>query len=95
LLPWWEYFLGVVLLGAYREFERRTGEMTFAHGAKRQMIMDVIGRLPDEFRVADIEHACPGVSRPTINRALRDLREDGKIACIKGGRDAVWQKRGP
>jgi len=23
LLPWWEYFLGVMLLGAYREFEER------------------------------------------------------------------------
>lgn len=91
LLPWWEYFLGVMLLGAYREFERRTGELTTAHGAKRQMISDVIGRLPEEFRVADIAHACPGVSRPTINRALRDLREAGKIVCKKGGRDAVWQ----
>ncbi len=25
LLPWWEYFLGVMLLSAYREFEHRTG----------------------------------------------------------------------
>lgn len=83
-----------MLLGAYHEFERRTGELTTSHGAKRQMIMDVIGRLPDEFRMADIEHACPSVSRPTINRALRDLREVNKIACIKRGRDAVWQKTG-
>jgi Fic family protein len=94
LQPWLEFFLGVMMLGAYREFERRTGELTAAHGAKKQMIMDVIGRLPEEFRVADIEHACPGVSRPTINRALRDLREARKIVCVKGGRDAVWKKMG-
>jgi Fic family protein len=94
MLQWWEYFLGVMLLGAYHEFERRTGELTSAHGAKRELIINVIGRLPDEFRVADIERACPGVSRPTINRALRDLRQAGRIACIKGGRDAVWQKTG-
>jgi len=92
LLPWWEYFLGVMLIGAYREFEHRTGELTSAYGAKRQLIMGVIGRLPMTFRVADIESACPGVSRPTINRALRDLREAGKIICEKGGRDAVWRK---
>jgi len=92
LLPWWEYFLGVMLPGAYREFERRTGQLTTVHGAKREMIMDAIGRLPEEFRIADVEHACPGVSRPTINRALRDLREAGKIVCTRGGRDAVWQK---
>jgi Fic family protein len=92
LLPWWEYFLGVMLQGAYHEFERRTGELTTAQGAKRERIIDVISRLSDKFQVADIERACPGVSRPTINRALRDLRQAGKIACIKGGRDAVWQK---
>jgi Fic family protein len=92
LLPWWEYFLGVMLLGTYHEFERRTGELTTAHGAKKEMVIATIGRLPEEFRVADIERACPGVSRPTINRALRDLREAGEIACVKGGRDAVWHK---
>lgn len=37
LTPWWEYFLGVILLGAYQEFERRTGELTNAHGAKTEM----------------------------------------------------------
>jgi len=92
LLPWWEYFLGVMLLGAYREFERRTGELTERRGAKREMIVNVIDRLPRDFQVADIERACPGVSRPTINRALRELRQAGRIRCLKGGRDAVWQK---
>lgn len=92
LLPWWEYFLGVMLLGAYHEFERRTGELTTTHGAKKELVFDTIGHLPEEFRVADIERACPGVSRPTINRALRDLREAGKIVCVKGGRDAIWRK---
>jgi len=96
LLPWWEYFLGVMLLGAYHEFGRRTGELTTTltttHGAKKELVFDTIGHLPEEFRVADIERACPGVSRPTINRALRDLREAGKIVCVKGGRDAIWRK---
>ena len=92
LLPWWEYFLGVMLLGAYHEFERRTGELTTTHGAKKELVFDTIGHLPEEFRVADIERACPGVSRPTINRALRELREAGKIVCVKGGRDAIWRK---
>jgi Fic family protein len=84
LLPWWEYFLGVMLLGAYREFERRTGELTERRGAKREMIVNVIERLPPHFQVSDIELACPGVSRPTINRALRELREAGRILCVKG-----------
>lgn len=32
------------------------------------------------------------VSRPTINRALAELRALGQIRCIKPGRDAVWEK---
>lgn len=92
LLPWWEYFLGVVVLSAYREFERRVGVVQSSHGAKREMVVDTINRLPQEFQFADVERGCPGVSRPTINRALADLRRDGRIRLLKGGRDATWAK---
>ncbi|NHC35952.1 Fic family protein [Scytonema millei] len=91
LLPWWEYFLGVVL-AAYREFEQRVGTVTASRGAKREIVLDVVARLPNQFQYADVERACPGVSRPTINRALAELRESGQIRCIKPGRDAVWEK---
>lgn len=94
LLPWWEYFLGVMLLGAYREFERRTGELTAAHGAKTEMVMAVIQKLPATFRYADLARACPSVSRPTIKRVLGQLRKEGKVECVRPGRDAVWKKRG-
>ena len=95
LLPWWEYFLGVMLRSAYGEFERRVGVVTTARGAKREMIFDVIDRLPHEFRFADVERACPGVSRPTINRALAELRRAGRIELDKAGRDATWKKTSP
>lgn len=92
LLPWWEYFLGVVVLSAYREFEQRVGLVTTMRGAKREMILDAVQRLPKQFQFADVERACPGVSRPTINRALAELRKTDQIHCIKPGRDAVWEK---
>jgi Fic family protein len=92
ILPWWEYFLGVMLFGSYQEFERRVGLITTSRGAKREMILDTVDRLPRQFQIGDIERACPGVSRPTINRALKELRDQGKIACIKPGRDARWEK---
>jgi len=92
ILHWWEYFLGVMLLGVYQEFERRIGMITTTRGAKREMILDTVSRLPQRFQIGDIERACPGVSRPTINRALRELREQGKIICVKSGRDAIWEK---
>jgi len=93
ILPWWEYFLGVMLFGSYQEFERRVGLVSTSRGAKREMILDTVNRLPGKFQIGDIERTCPGVSRPTINRALKELKDQGKIACIKPGRDARWEKR--
>lgn len=92
LLPWWEYFLGVILLGAYREFGDRVGAVTTVRGAKREMIVDAIHRLPFEFQYGDVERSCPGVSRPTINRALAELKKSGEIQCVKPGRNAIWRK---
>lgn len=92
IAPWTEYFLGVMLLGAYRELERRTGELTMARGAKSEMVEASIERLPREFRYADVAAACPGVSRPTIRRVLDKLRKKGRVKCTKAGRDATWRK---
>lgn len=81
-----------MLLPAYREFERRVGTTTARRGAKREMIVDAVRRMPAAFRFADIERILPGVSRPTINRTLRELRIAGEIRCAKAGRDASWEK---
>jgi aryl-alcohol dehydrogenase-like predicted oxidoreductase len=48
--------------------------------------------MPASFRIADLEAACPDVSRPTIVRALDDLRREGKLRCTGMGRDARWEK---
>ena len=91
LVPWLEYSNGV-LIAAYLEFEQRVGQMGQARGAKREMVVDCVRRLPATFRYADVEHACPGVSRPTIVRALGELRDAGEIRCLKVGRDATWER---
>lgn len=93
LLPWWQYFLGVMLLSSYREFEERVGAVTSARGAKSELIVDTIKHLPRQFRISDIEEASPAVSRPTINRVLQSMRKSGKLKCIKAGRDAMWEKQ--
>lgn len=92
LIPWWEYFVGVMLVGAYRDFETRVGVTSARRGAKRDMVRDAVSRLPNNFRYADLEKALPAVSRPTIARALRKLRTEGAIRCAKPGRDATWEK---
>lgn len=92
LVPWWEYFLGVMLLTAYREFEGRVGTTTVTPGGKSQAVAATIQNLPAEFRYSDLADACPGVSRPTVTRVLQSLRSEGKIECIRSGRNATWRK---
>lgn len=92
LLPWWEYFLGVAVLTAYRRLDERVGSITSRRGAKQEMVVNAIRRMPETFRYADVAGACPGVSRPTIQRAMRRLRDLGEIELISRGRDAEWRR---
>jgi Fic family protein len=91
LRPWWNYFLGM-LIAAYKEFEARVGTITSARGAKREMVRRAVKRLPERFKIADLRQACPGVSYPTLQRALADLRKAGEVRCLGRGPDAEWQK---
>jgi hypothetical protein len=58
------------------------------------MVIAAIDKLPAMFRYADLARPCPNVSRPTIKRVLGLLRHEGKVECVKPGRNAVWEKRG-
>ena len=91
LVPWLQYSHGV-LIAAYLELEHRVGQMGTGRGAKREMVIDCIRHLPTTFRLADVERACPGVSRPTIVRVLGGLRDNGEIRCTKGGRGAAQER---
>ncbi len=93
LRPWWNYFLGMVT-AAYKDFEGRVGTVTSAKGAKRAMVRQAIRYLPDRFKFADLLRACPGVSYPTLQRTLVDLRRQGRLRCLGRGRDAQWERIG-
>jgi Fic family protein len=93
LRPWWEYFLGM-LTAAYKEFESRVGTIASAKGAKRKMVENSISRLPQQFKFGDLQRACPGVSYPTLKRALTDLKKKKKLRCLGKGRDAQWERIG-
>lgn len=93
LRPWWDYFFGT-LIAAYGEFEARVGKITSARGAKREMVFGAIERLPEQFTIGELRRVCPGVSYPTLQRALLDLRKKGKIKCLGRGPDAKWGKKG-
>ena len=93
LRPWLEYLLGVVL-AAYREFERRAGEVSAPRGAKTQLVLEAVRRLPREFRLRELEDHSPGVTRDMVRVVLNRLKQDGRIECEGRGRGAIWRKMG-
>ena len=92
LEPWSEYLLGT-LLAAYREFEARVGTLSTVRGAKTEMVLDAFERLPDEFRLTDLEHACPNVTRDMIRVVLNRLKQEGRVEAVGRGAGARWHKR--
>jgi Fic family protein len=91
LRPWWNYFLGM-LTAAYNEFESRVGTITSARGAKRELVRNAIQRLQQRFTIGDLKRVCPGVSYPTLQRALAELRQERRIKCLGRGPDAQWER---
>lgn len=93
LIPWLNYFLGV-LRRAYREFERRAGDVKTPRGAKTVLVEAAIDAFPGDFTLADIERNCPGVSRDMVRRVLRDLRKADRVVCLGRGPGATWRRKG-
>jgi len=90
--PYINYVL-FILKTAYREFIDRVGDTAEPRGAKTQMVIDAIGRMAGTFSLADLERACPGVSRDMIRRVLA-TRKGTTVECIGRGPGALWRKRG-
>ncbi|AFY48641.1 hypothetical protein Nos7524_2821 [Nostoc sp. PCC 7524] len=93
LLPWWEYFLGVIMLSPYREFEQRVGLVSSAKGAKTAMVLDAISNIPGDFSIKDLQERCPTVGIDLIRRILRQERNLGRLECLGRGPDARWCKK--
>jgi Fic family protein len=91
LRPWWDYFLGA-LIAAYKEFEARVGTITSARGAKREMVINAVKRLPQQFTIGDLQQTCPGISYPTLKRALYDLAKQGKVRSMGRGPKGRWER---
>lgn len=94
LLPWTEYFLGM-LTAAYHEFEKRVGALNTARGAKTGMIFDALRELPEVFRIADLEQAAPQVSREMIRKVFAALEKRRQTGQRRNGtkRDVAQNRR--
>jgi Fic family protein len=89
--PWLSYFWGV-LLRAYEEFEQRVGVLGTGRGSKSEQVRRVIEKKTRPFRISDLEAECPGVSRDTIRRVLRRMRDEGLVVAEGTGRGARWRR---
>jgi len=93
ILPWWEYFLGVMLFGSYKEFERRVGLITTGRRTKTAMVLDAIGHFKSDFTIRDLQESCPHVGIDLIRRILREQKNMEKLECLARGPNAKWRNR--
>jgi fido (protein-threonine AMPylation protein) len=81
-----------ILREAYKEFERRVGDLKAVPGEKSQIIVNAIQRMTGAFSIAQLQRLCPGVSVDMIRHVLKAQREQGKVECLGRGRNALWRR---
>ena len=91
--PYINYVL-FILKSAYREFEERVGQTASPRGAKAEIVLRAIRRQIGEFRLTDIERACPGVGREWIRTLLNGLKKSGQVTVHGKGPAARWRFHG-
>ena len=91
--PYVNYTL-FILKTACGEFEERLGQVSAPKGAKAEMVREAIGRQSGEFRLVDIERACPGVGREWIRAVLAEMKATGEVSCRGRGPGARWRYLG-
>jgi hypothetical protein len=93
LLPWLNHFLAIARR-AYGELEEHAGQVKAPRGAKAGIVLTAIRQQLGDFRLTDIEHACPGVGREWIRSLLTDLKAAGEVSCRGKGPAARWRYLG-
>lgn len=95
LTPWIDYFLGVMLLTAYKELDNRVELIATSGGAKGikgAMVVAAIQKLPMRFSISDIVAQCPTVGIAHIRKVLHSERDAGHIKSVGRGPAASWLK---
>src|SRR6266704_2261853 len=87
--PFINYLLWI-LKTAYKEFEERVGQTAEPRGAKAAVVREAVMKRADEFRLSDIERACPGVGREWIRTVLAEMQRAREVACKGRGPGARW-----
>ena len=89
---WIEYWLEVMVLGAYKKLETRLRNYETGYGIKKKLVSDAFRRLPRRFRISDLRESCPSISDDTVRSFLAEMSKQGKVCSLGKGRYAVWEK---
>ncbi len=91
--PFVKYMLGVIL-AAYREFSARVTLLTTSGMSKPERVSRIIQDTLGTITKAELLKKCPDVSQVTVQRALVELVDSGKVLKIGGGRYTkyTWNK---
>ena len=82
-----------VLASGYNVFAARAAADR-NRGSKQDRVRDyVLNHAADEFRIADIRAALPGISDQAIRIVLDKLRAEDAISVNGGGPTAAWRRR--
>ena len=90
LTPWFNFILAIIRRACI-ELEERTGRIRAPRGTKSERVLAAIRAQPGDFRLSDLERACPGVGREWIRTLLAGLRKSGDVACSGRGPGARWR----
>lgn len=89
IVPWWNFFLGV-LRSAYQTFEEQVTTSRSRSG-KGDLVRQIVLAEPDSFTLADIAAQAPAASQQLIKKVLATLKEEGRVQVAGRGRGAFWR----
>jgi Fic family protein len=89
ILPWWNYFLGIVRSG-YKDFESQVTSAA-SHSAKSDLVRRIVLEQVGEFTLADLAAELPNASPQLIKKVLSELKDAGHIRLSGRGRGAKWR----
>lgn len=88
-MPFIRYTLGTII-NAYKEFEDRFVLLEKKKMTSPERVYSVIERSLVKLGKSDIMILCPELSQKTIERALKKLTDEGKIAKVGAGKSTAY-----
>ncbi len=89
--PFMRYMLGI-LLAAYRDFESRVSVVFDMKMTKEERIRKFVNEKVGLFTKSEIIQSCPDIASTTIEKVLGEMKREGIVKTVGGGRGTKWCK---